>query len=126
MKSSSSSSIDAELLPFDDEELLPFDYAEVLPFDDEELLPFDDAELLPFDNAEPGSGGRKISSSSSLLELHKKYVLLQTLGTFHPLIVASSMFHATSEVFSASPQRPWKVTRTYLMRETAHSVGCHY
>ena len=74
-----SSSIDAELLPFDDEELLPFDDAETLPFDDEELLPFEDAEtlpfddeeLLPFDDAEPGSGGMKISSSSSLSALHK-------------------------------------------------------
>ena len=63
MKSSSSSSIDAELFPFDDEELLPFDDAETLPFDDEELLPFDDAE--------PGSGGMKISSSSSLSSVHK-------------------------------------------------------
>jgi hypothetical protein len=43
-----------------------------LPFDDEELLPFDDEELLPFEYAEPGSGGMKISSSSSLSALHKK------------------------------------------------------
>jgi hypothetical protein len=43
-----------------------------LPFDNEELLPFDDAELLPIDDAELGSGGMKISSSSSLSSVHKK------------------------------------------------------
>jgi hypothetical protein len=57
MKSSSSSSVDAELLPFDDEELLAFDDAELLPFDDAVLL----ALVL----------GMKISSSSSLSWVHK-------------------------------------------------------
>src|SRR3954469_3115310 len=85
MKSSSSSFVDAELLPFGDEELLPFDDAETLPFDDEELLPFDDAE--------PGSGGMKISSSSSLSSVHKHVLFAAVLlkvslfgtTTFFPL-----------------------------------------
>ena len=55
-KSSSSSSVDAALLPFDDAVLLPSVDAELLPFEDVEVLPLDDEELLPFDDAEPGSG----------------------------------------------------------------------
>src|SRR3954463_1114863 len=89
MKSSSSSSIDVELLPFDDEELLPFDDAETLPFDDEELLPFDDAKTLPFDDEEPGSGGMKISSSSSLSSVHKH-------GLFAAVLLKVSLFGTTT------------------------------
>ena len=53
MKSSSSSSVDADLLPFDDAVLLPSVDAELLPFEDAELLPLDDAELLPFKMQNP-------------------------------------------------------------------------
>ena len=94
MKSSSSSSVDAALLPFDDAvllpsvdaELLPLLDAELFPFEDAEVLPLDDAELLSFDDAEPGSGNMKISSSSSLSSVHKN-------GFFSAL--PSSTFHAT-------------------------------
>jgi hypothetical protein len=57
MKASSSSSVDAALLPFDD--------AALFPFDDAVLLPFDDAVLLAL------VLGMKISSSSSLSWVHK-------------------------------------------------------
>ena len=40
MKASSSSSVDAEFLPFKDAELLPLDDAELLPFEDAVLLPW--------------------------------------------------------------------------------------
>jgi hypothetical protein len=65
MKASSSSSVDAALLPFDDAAILAFDDAAVLAFDDVELLAFDDAVLLPL------VLGMKISSSSSLSWVHK-------------------------------------------------------
>ena len=105
MKSSSSSSIDAELLPFDDEERLPFDDAETLPFDDEELLPFDDAE--------PGSGGMKISSSSSLSPVHKKvcfvvnfrYVSLLGCYFIHIPCNLRSSFRISSKVLEGHPLR---------------------
>ena len=78
MKSSSSSFVDATLLPFDDAVLLPSVDAELLPFEDAEFLPLDDVELLPFDDAEHGSGGMKISSSSLLSSVHKMDSLLQS------------------------------------------------
>ena len=65
MKTSSSSSVDAALLPFDDEALLPFDDEALLPFDDDSLLPFDDAGVLAL------LLGMKISSSFSLSSVHK-------------------------------------------------------
>ena len=55
-----------------------------------------------------------------------RIVLLQALGKIHSYAVASSIFHATWEVLSVSPQMSWKATRTYLMREPAHSLWCHY
>ena len=95
MKASSSSSVDAELLPFEDAELLPLDDAELLPFEDAILLPLDDVELLPFDDAEPGSGGMKISSSSSLSSVHKN-------GWFSAVLLKVSLFGSTTFFHLAS------------------------
>ena len=89
MKSSSSSSIDAALLPFDDAVLLPSVDAEILPFEDAVLLPLDDVEVLPFDDVEPGSGDMKISSSSSLSSVHQN-------GFFAAVLLKVSLFGSTT------------------------------
>ena len=89
MKASSSSSVNAELLLFEDAKILPLDDAELLPFEDAELFPLDDAELLLFDDVEPGSGGMKMSSSSSLSSVHK-------YGCFAAVLLKVSLFGSTT------------------------------
>ena len=48
-----------------------------------------DAELLPFEDAEPGSGGMKISSSSSLSSVHKNVF-------FAAVLLKVSLFGSTT------------------------------
>src|SRR5215216_5412584 len=91
MKASSSSSVDATLLPFDD--------ALLLPAVDEALLPFDDAVLLPFDAAVLLALvlGMKISSSSSLSAVHKNVCSAAVLMKFS-LFVRTTLFHLASNL----------------------------